>query len=234
MSRRRAMEEEGRRRTDTSQQVGRVSPAPVRARGASAGKRESAGWKEQGERVETHILPTPATSTTSWLATLLPPRGRVICEKHVDPREEEGRPHSFISSYISCKRLSLLPRREKRTADAGESSRWVAYPRLYAGATTQPDCGPSGFRSEFSRRAPTAQRARPRCRAKDSTRRKLPKPVKSGSSLAVPIVQQARVLLGIRGLDLIVGVATRQDRAIGGLLREDRPRRAGEKPVFVD
>lgn len=46
---------------------------------------------------------------------------------------------------------------------AGESSRRVVFPRLYTGATTQLDCGPSGFRSEFSRRAPTAQRARPRC-----------------------------------------------------------------------
>lgn len=51
------------------------------------------------------------------------------------------------------------------THQAGEPSRRVVFPRLYAGATTQPDCGPSGFRSEFSRRTPTAQRAaRPRCR----------------------------------------------------------------------
>lgn len=49
------------------------------------------------------------------------------------------------------------------TSQAGEPSRLVVFPRLYAGATTQPDCGPSGFRSEFSRRALTAQRVRPRC-----------------------------------------------------------------------
>jgi len=104
-----------------------VSPlggASERDVSGKAGKRESGkagkhrgGWKEQGERVETHILPTPTTSTTSWLATLLPPRGRrVICEKHVDLREREGRSYSFISSYISCKRLSLLPRRRSPRA----------------------------------------------------------------------------------------------------------------------
>lgn len=60
------------------------------------------------------------------------------------------------------------------TRQAGEPSRRVVFPRLYAGATTQPDCGPSGFRSEFSRRAPTAQRARPRCPGEDSARASRP------------------------------------------------------------
>lgn len=40
----------------------------VRVRRTSTGKRE---WKEQDERVETHILPTPTTSTTSWLHSCL-------------------------------------------------------------------------------------------------------------------------------------------------------------------
>lgn len=80
--------------------------------GASEGKPGAEeGWKERGERVETHILPTPTTSATSWLHLLPPPEreggegGRVICEKHVDPREEEGQPDSFISSYISWRKI---------------------------------------------------------------------------------------------------------------------------------
>lgn len=53
-----------------------------------------------------------------------------------------------------------------RILQAGESSRWVVFRRLYTEVTTQPDCGPSGFRFGFSRQARTAQRARPRRRTR--------------------------------------------------------------------
>lgn len=63
------------------------------------------GWKEYPERERRDPHPTDSYNFNHQLAT--PPasdRGRVICEKHVDLREEEGREDSFISSYISWKR----------------------------------------------------------------------------------------------------------------------------------
>ncbi|KYN13384.1 hypothetical protein ALC57_14397 [Trachymyrmex cornetzi] len=73
------------------------------------GKRESGIEGTGRESRDPH--PADSYNFNHQLATLLPPRGRVICEKHVDLRVEEGRLYSFISSYISCKRLSLLLRR---------------------------------------------------------------------------------------------------------------------------
>ena len=63
------------------------------------------GWKEYPERERRDPHPADSYNFNHQLAT--PPasdRGRVICEKHVDLREQEGRPDSFISSYISWKR----------------------------------------------------------------------------------------------------------------------------------
>lgn len=80
-----------------------------RGRETSTGKWESGMEGTGRESRDPH--PADSYNFNHQLATLLPPRGRVICEKHVDLREEEGWPYSFISSYISCKRLSLLPRR---------------------------------------------------------------------------------------------------------------------------
>lgn len=90
----------GRRREEVSAQEGRVSVVR-RERGETEAEE---GWKEHGERVETHILPD-SYNFNHQLAT--PPAsdgGRVICEKHVDLQEEEGQPDSFISSYISWRK----------------------------------------------------------------------------------------------------------------------------------
>lgn len=116
----------GEKDRDASQEVERVSP--VRHEREKEGERDREKKRERERQRETSTGkwesgmegtgresrdPHPADSYNfnHQLATLLPPRGRVICEKHVDLREEEGWPYSFISSYISCKRLSLLPRR---------------------------------------------------------------------------------------------------------------------------
>lgn len=119
---------EAGKRIEASQEVERVSPVRhergvrERDRRLCAGKWESGMEGTGRESRDPH--PADSYNFNHQLATLLPPRGRVICEKHVDLREEEGWPYSFISSYISCKRLSLLPRRRsvcspvKRTTDA--------------------------------------------------------------------------------------------------------------------
>lgn len=113
---------EGGTRTGTFAGSGTSVADTARARGTSAGKRESGIEGTGRESRDPH--PADSYNFNHQLATLLPPRGRVICEKHVDLRVEEGRLYSFISSYISCKRLSLLLRRcstytlvgEKRTS----------------------------------------------------------------------------------------------------------------------
>lgn len=109
MEKERGRSSDGGRRTDTLAESGTSVAGRVRARGTSAGKRESGIEGTGRESRDPH--PADSYNFNHQLATLLPPRGRVICEKHVDLRVEEGRPYSFISSYISCKRLSLLLRR---------------------------------------------------------------------------------------------------------------------------
>lgn len=107
--RRRARETVGRREKDRRV---RRKWDECRWYGASerdAGKRESGIEGTGRESRDPH--PADSYNFNHQLATLLPPRGRVICEKHVDLRVEEGWLYSFISSYISCKRLSLLLRR---------------------------------------------------------------------------------------------------------------------------
>lgn len=111
-------------------------------------------------------------------------------------RVTRGPPPRIVPPHVP----PLLPLLYWLYYQAGESSRRVVFPRLYSGATTQPDCGPSGFRSEFSRRAPTAQRARPRCQARTARGeewiacllRDTESAARAGSSLAVLIVERRK------------------------------------------
>ncbi|KYN08796.1 hypothetical protein ALC62_00252 [Cyphomyrmex costatus] len=112
--RERAREIVGRRgrRTDTFAGSGTSVADTARARGTSAGKRESGIEGTGRESRDPH--PADSYNFNHQLATLLPPRGRVICEKHVDLWVEEGRLYSFISSYISfvtagCSSLGCTP-----------------------------------------------------------------------------------------------------------------------------
>lgn len=79
-------------------------------RGEVAERRGRRWWKRDGRNTRRESRdPHPAGSYNfnhQLGYHLLPPRGRVICEKHVDPRVEEGREDSFISSYISWKRYA--------------------------------------------------------------------------------------------------------------------------------
>ena len=109
MEKERGRSSEGGKRTDTFAGSGTSVADTVQARGTSAGKRESGIEGTGRESRDPH--PADSYNFNHQLATLLPPRGRVICEKHVDLWVEEGQLYSFISSYISCKRLSLLLRR---------------------------------------------------------------------------------------------------------------------------
>jgi hypothetical protein len=92
----RATEIVGRREKDgtCSQEVGRVSPVQHEREGRlrESGK---AGWKEQGERVETHILPTPTTSTTSWLHSCLHGDELYVKSTWTLERKKDDRIHSF-------------------------------------------------------------------------------------------------------------------------------------------
>lgn len=106
--RRRAVKEcEGDRRTQGRRRTNTVCRKWNECR-RFAGERESSnvcgGKRESGmegigrESRDPH--PADSYNFNHQLATLLPPRGRVICEKHVEPQEEEGQLYSFISSYI--------------------------------------------------------------------------------------------------------------------------------------
>lgn len=106
------------------------------------------------------------------------------------------------------------------THQAGESSRRVVFPRLYAGATTQPDCGPSGlgpsFRVELQPRNVHGHAAKREQHEEKWIVRLLRDRLdraKSGSSLTVPIVERGRILFGIEKLELI-GEEAKQDQTI--------------------
>ncbi|KAG7211079.1 hypothetical protein KM043_016440 [Ampulex compressa] len=96
---------EARRRSEQAgkQRVQGRRELPARVRGRAQGKRETG--RTGRESRDPH--PADSYNFNHQLATPPASTGRVICEKHVDPREEEGRAYSFISSYISCKRPVL-------------------------------------------------------------------------------------------------------------------------------
>lgn len=81
---RRAREIVGRREKDRHAFAGSGTSVAdtARARGTSAGKRESGIEGTGRESRDPH--PADSYNFNHQLATLLPPRGRVICEKHVD------------------------------------------------------------------------------------------------------------------------------------------------------
>lgn len=96
----------GEKDRDPSQEVERVSPVRREREKEKEGDEErkgeirlresgKAGWKEQGERVETHILPTPTTSTTSWLHSCLHGDELYVKSTWTFGRKKDGRIHSF-------------------------------------------------------------------------------------------------------------------------------------------
>lgn len=100
MSRQR-VEKERRRSSEGGRRIERVRRKWDECRRFSTSERgrlrESgkAGWKEQGERVETHILPTPTTSTTSWLHSCLHGDELYVKSTWTFERKKDGRIHSF-------------------------------------------------------------------------------------------------------------------------------------------
>lgn len=113
------------------------------------------GWKKGDRgtgpsRARFHLQKQPRRRAARTLITIITTR---------IPRVTRG-PPPRIRTALNPAYYTPTTRDEHWLATRRERiHRRVAFPRLNSGATTQPDCGPSGFRSKFSHRASTAQRA---------------------------------------------------------------------------